>query len=284
MCTGNCNCSCDQITIPSLIGPGGTNGLNAFNGTTAQFTVPAINSNVTISVSDTNPFTGLWAITGQSIFIEDAGYYEVVSSTATSIVAKNMGSFKNTVPGTVVAFGKKVSPAGLTKNPGGILTFDYFNATAGTGSWQLFNNRTQVIDYEDYVLSVNNDTIEIDAFIYTDISGKSTNTSFRFRLDGVALLTTPISITYPPVSKETFKIRITRLNSTTLVFEAKQYHTPTSVVPTYGTTTVYDWSTIGTVTVADLDSPGNYPLSVDFQVNADLAHTLGWQSITSIKK
>jgi hypothetical protein len=277
MCTGNCNCSCDQITIPSISGPNGVDGLNAFTETTAQFTMPNVGSNVTITVSNVSPLTGLWAVPGQVIFVKNAGYFEVVSNTATTITITNLGYPGNTAPGTLLNSGLLVSPAGLASQ-GGMLQFNYFNATAGTGSFQLFNGSSQNIAYTDYALSTNGDTIEIDAFIFTNAGGKSSNTSFRFRLDGVALLTTPISIIYPELTRETFKIRITRVNSTTLIFEAKQYHAPTP------TTTVYDWSSIGTISVADLDSPGNYPLTVDFQVNADLAHTLGWQSITSIKK
>jgi len=34
MCTGNCNCSCDQITLAQISGPTGTDGLNAFTTTT----------------------------------------------------------------------------------------------------------------------------------------------------------------------------------------------------------------------------------------------------------
>jgi hypothetical protein len=277
MCSGNCNCSCDQVTIPSIAGANGVNGLNAFTETTAQFTMPNVGSNVTITVSNVSPLTGLWAVPGQIIFVKNAGYFEVVSNTATTITITNLGYTGNTAPGTLLITGLPVSPAGLASQ-GGMLQFNYFNATAGTGSFQLFNGSSQNIAYTDYVLSQNGDTIEIDAFIFTNAGGKSSNTSFRFRLDGVALLTTPISIIYPELTRETFKIRITRVSSTTLIFEAKQYHAPTP------TTTVYDWSSIGTISVADLDSPGNYPLTVDFQVNADLAHTLGWQSITSIKK
>lgn len=278
MCSGNCNCSCDQITLPSIAGANGTDGLNAFTETTAQFTMPNVGSNVTITVSNVSPLTGLWAVTGQVIFVLGAGYFQVVSRTATTITMTNLGYTGNTAPGTLFLIGLNVSPAGVSAPNGGILEFDYFNATAGTGSWQLFNGAQQSLNYTDYALAVNGDTIEVDAFIFTNGGGKSTDTLFRFRLDGVALLTTPISIVYPAVSRETFKIRITRVSSTTLIFEAKQYHAPTA------TTTVYDWSSIGTISVADLDSPGNYPLSVDFQVKADLAHTLGWQSITSTKK
>ena len=278
MCTGNCNCSCDQITIPSIAGPQGTNGLNAFTVTTAQFTVPAINSNVTLAVSNTNPNTGTWAIAGQSIYIQDAGYYEVVSSTATSIVAKNMGSIKNVAPGTVISTAKKVSPAGLTKNPGGVIAFDYFNEVAGTGSWQQFNSSNQEIDYEDYTLSINGDTINITTVIAGSPTVSST-TSLRLSFDGTILFTVPTS-NIPPglLSYVVFDVTLTRVSNTTFMFQGF-YRVISST-----TTQVYSVGSLSPVTIADLDSTGNYPLTVAPEVNSDIAWTLLTQTITSIKK
>lgn len=277
MCSGNCNCNCNQITLPSIQGEPGDNGLNSFTTTTASFVMPNIGSNVTITVSNTSPLTGSWAVTGQSIYVENAGYFVVVSSTDTTITITNNGIQGNVAPSTVVASGQDVSPAGISTLGSGQLVFDYFNATAGTGSFQLFNGSSQDINYTDYALSTNGDEIDVTAFIFTGGS-LSSNTSFKFRFDGTALLTTPTSISYSAITRVTFEIKLIRVTSTTLVFMAKQYKGETN-----GQTTVYDWSSIGTISVADLDSPGNYPLSVDFQVNSDVAATLGWQSIQSIK-
>jgi hypothetical protein len=279
MCTGNCNCSCDQITIPSIVGPNGVNGLNAFTTTTAQFIVPAIGANVTLAVSNSNPSTGSWAVPGQSVYIENAGYYTVVSSTTTSIVVTNTGTTGNTAPGTTVASGQQVSPAGVASSQGGRLQFNYFNATAGTGSYQLFGSSYQNINYTDYALAQDGDEVNVTGFIFTGAS-ISTDTYFKFRLDGAALLTTP-KITYSPITRVTFEIKIIRVTNTTIVFMAKQYNG--ELIQPVGQATVFDWSSIGTISVADLDNPGNYPLSVDFQVNSDVAATLGWQSIQSIK-
>ena len=278
MCSGNCNCNCDQITIPSVVGPNGVNGLNAFTTTTAQFIVPAIGSNVTLAVSNSNPSTGSWAVPGQSIFIENAGYYTVVSSTTTSIVVTNTGTTGNIAPGTTVVSGQQVSPAGVASSQGGRLQFNYFNATAGTGSYQLFGSSYQNINYTDYALAQDGDEIDVTGFIFTGNS-ISTDTYFKFRLDGTALLTTP-KITYSEITRVTFEIKIIRVTSTTIVFMAKQYN---GEIAPAGQTTTFDWSSIGTISVPDLDSPGSYPLSVDFQVNSDVAATLGWQSIQSIK-
>lgn len=277
MCQNNCNCNCDSITIPSIAGPAGVDGLNSFTQTTAQFTVPAINANVTLAVSNTNPYTGLWAQPNQDIFIQSAGYYRVVSSSATSIVVTNLGVSGNAVSGNVISNARYVVPAGYSFPSSGNIIFNYFNATAGTGSWQLFDGSSQDINYTDYALSTNGDEIEITGFIFTGLT-LSANTAFRFRLEGTALLTTPNTITYSGVSRVTFEIKLVRVTSTTMIFMAKQYKAEAN-----GQTTVYDWSTIGTITVADLDNQGNYPLSLDFQVNSNVAATLGWQKIKSNK-
>jgi len=88
------------------------NDFNAFTVTTGEFTVPNVSSNVTINVSALGQSTGIWAIAGQEIYIATAGYYRVVSSTATTIVATNVGTTGNAAPTTVIAIGSAVGPAG----------------------------------------------------------------------------------------------------------------------------------------------------------------------------
>jgi len=115
--TGN---DCGGLTCGE--GPAGADGLNSFTVTTAQFTVPAISSNVTINVSALGQATGIWAKVGEEIFIETAGYYRVVSATTTVIVATNVGTTGNATATTVIAIGSKVGPGGRQ------------GATGGTGS------------------------------------------------------------------------------------------------------------------------------------------------------
>ena len=277
MCTGNCNCSCDQITLPTIAGSAGVDGLNAFTTTTAQFTVPAIGANVTLAVSNTNPSTGSWAVPGQSIYIENAGYYTVVSSTTTSIVVTNSGTTGNTAPGTVVASGQQVSPAGIASPQSGTILYDYFVETAGTGSWQLFNGAQQSLDYDNYALAVNQDEINIKAFIYTPITVNPT-TRFRFRIDGNVIFTTTVK-NYYTFSRITFDITINRVSSTSFTIIAKEYLADLS-----GLVTTYDYSQTNAISITDLDNQGSYPLTFDFQVNSDVNNTLTWQSITSNKK
>ena len=67
---------------------------NALSLTTAAFTVPAINSNVTIALSATSPYQTAWMSVGGVIYIENAGYYRVVSFTSSSAVVTNLGNYR----------------------------------------------------------------------------------------------------------------------------------------------------------------------------------------------
>jgi hypothetical protein len=106
---GGCN-DCGGVELPD--GPAGIDGKNSFTVTTGAFNVPAIGADRTINVSALGQATGTWAVAGQTIFIEGAGYYEVVSSTHTTITATNLGTTGNAAPSALIALGKGVSPAG----------------------------------------------------------------------------------------------------------------------------------------------------------------------------
>ena len=110
MCTCASGNDCGGLTCGE--GPAGIDGLNSFTVTTADFTVPTIGQDVTINVSALGQATGIWARAGQEIFIATAGYYRVVSATATVIVATNVGATGNAAATTVIAIGSGVSPGG----------------------------------------------------------------------------------------------------------------------------------------------------------------------------
>lgn len=92
-------------------GTNGTDGENAFSSTTANFTQPAVNSNVAVTQTDTD-----WMTVGQAVFVETGGYYRVVSknlpSGGTIATLKNLGVSVNAAPTTVISSGSHVSPAG----------------------------------------------------------------------------------------------------------------------------------------------------------------------------
>lgn len=103
--------NCDDIQLPQ--GPAGSPGINAFTTTVANFTQPAVSSNVSVSVLNLNQFSGSWASVGQIVFVESGGYYQVVSVAAITLVLKNLGYAGNVSPTTIVSSGAKVSPAGI---------------------------------------------------------------------------------------------------------------------------------------------------------------------------
>jgi hypothetical protein len=90
-------------------GPAGTAGTNAFTFTSASFVQPSVNSNVTITVINTS-----WISVGQILYIENGGYYSVVSVPGTSsLTIKNLGYAGNASPSSTIPSVSKISPSGI---------------------------------------------------------------------------------------------------------------------------------------------------------------------------
>lgn len=113
----DCCGSCDDPVTVSVPGPAGsngaagaagTNGLNAYTTLTSGFTQPAVNANVSIAVVSSE-----WMSVGQDIFVQNGGYYQVVSKADTThATIKNLGYTANAAAGASVANASSVSPAG----------------------------------------------------------------------------------------------------------------------------------------------------------------------------
>lgn len=83
--------------------------MNAYTTTTAQFTMPAVSSNVSVSV-----VVSTWASVGQVVFVKNAGYFTVNSiPDSTHLSLNNLGYSGNAAPATVIATSQTVSPGGL---------------------------------------------------------------------------------------------------------------------------------------------------------------------------
>jgi Ubiquitin-activating enzyme E1 FCCH domain len=94
-----------HIQLPLGAASGGS---GAFTTTSANFTQPATNATVTVTMLAT-----AWFAVGQDLFIGGGGYYSVTSITdGTHAVLTNLGSTGNAAPGTTVSSGASVSPGG----------------------------------------------------------------------------------------------------------------------------------------------------------------------------
>lgn len=206
--------------------PNGIDGFNAYTVTTASYTQPAVNTNVTISVSNSGQYTGKWAVPNQTIFVENGGYYIVVSSTATSITMKYESDYATynqslTAAAGTVATNKRVSPAGKkggdgTNGTSGTTILYAYNDTTGTGNSNATGEDTlgtyTVLANE---LDVNGDQLDIDAyytysspnevvmrvkfggtvFTYTEQASLSTRNSLHVRISRISATSQMIVMT-----------------------------------------------------------------------------------------
>lgn len=110
----DCSCACpavETVLVPGTGGDPGTNGtdgLNVFTITSADFVVPAISSPVTVTVNDST-----WMVVGQNVFVQGAGYFSVASKpSSTSASLTYLDYSGNTAAGNTITAGAGVSPAG----------------------------------------------------------------------------------------------------------------------------------------------------------------------------
>ena len=118
--------------VPGNDGLPGADGINAYTATTADFQVPILNGNITVSVVNS-----AWMAVGQSVFIAGAGYFTVVSlPTTTSATLNYTNTAANTNVGATITAGAAVSPSGtsLTVVPG-ISNYNLGGSQALTNSY-----------------------------------------------------------------------------------------------------------------------------------------------------
>jgi collagen triple helix repeat protein len=103
-------------------GPPGPAGTSVATTTTASFTQPAVNANVSVTLN-----SGAGISTGLVLYIGGGGYYAVVSIAGNVATLQNLGYNVNASPGTVINSGANVGgtgpmgpvgPAGAAGTPG----------------------------------------------------------------------------------------------------------------------------------------------------------------------
>lgn len=115
-CNPCCGTATQTVDVPGVQGDdglNGTNGQNAYTTTTADFTVPAIGSNVTISV-----LSSAWMALGQFVVIDGPANFQVLAKpSASSVQLEFMGYTGDLSAGATVMSGATVSPAAAQFNP-----------------------------------------------------------------------------------------------------------------------------------------------------------------------
>lgn len=117
---GDCICPTPVTTeVPGSPGNNGINGYNSFSILQSQFMVPAINSNVSITVDQAT-----WEVVGQNVYVEGAGIFSVASVTGgsppTQLTLTYLNYQGNSNTGDTIATGAQISPAGT--QPQGLTT------------------------------------------------------------------------------------------------------------------------------------------------------------------
>jgi hypothetical protein len=88
-------------------GPPGPAGTTVATNTAANFTQPAVNSNVSVTLN-----SGLGVSTGLILYIQGGGYYSVQSIAGNVATLQNLGYAINSSPGTVINSGASVGGTG----------------------------------------------------------------------------------------------------------------------------------------------------------------------------
>lgn len=289
------SCNCGNVTLPT--GSNGLNGYNAFTVTTASFVLPAVGASVTIAVSASGQYTGIWAILGQIVYISDgvdAEYFEVTTAgTQTAIGVKNLGYVGTTV-GNTFGSGSKVSPAGLKgatgsgSNGTSLLSVFHGSSTLAGLGYATFTSGTVAVTAAQ--MSAVDDSLEIKAKFYYSAASAASNGNIRITIGGISV---SIFGSVEPFLSKPFpfldiRMLVTRIDATTANvrvegtssgFGVGSYASEIILTPP-ATIFTYEILAVGAITWAS----GN---NILFQaLVGDVSDTvkLGFYSVTSLKK
>lgn len=162
--------------INGIDGVDGVDGINSFTNLTANFIQPNLNNTVTITVENTS-----FLVSNIIIYIENTGYYKVVSITnSTQLVIENIGDTLIST-GTTITLNKKIIISGLkgstgaTGNTGsvtssvGSIVFDEISTTpsSATNKISIYNesNKIKTIDETGQILEIGSRSIPNKLFL-----------------------------------------------------------------------------------------------------------------------
>lgn len=260
-CTGTCSQSCGQPKLQS--GLNGKDGKNTYTFLTAGFTMPAVGSNVTVTVQNTGQFTNQWAGVGGVLYIPTAGYFLVIGITGTNqITLQNLGYPSNAAPTTSIVSGLLVQVAGIRGETGtgtagadgttNLHTVVDITKTATTGGF---------VSMDTYPLPANElsndgDALNIQVCVQLDLIQSSisflTPNVITVEFDGVSLFADGVFNSLPLLNnstKITFDIRLIRTGATTAscVIKVCSFVSSTDTSQFYYTFTGLDFTQINTI-------------------------------------
>lgn len=138
-CGPACCTTVPPVQVPGLEGDAGlasedgSNGVSAYTIVLDDFIIPAIGSNVTVTVA-----SSVWMVVGQKIFVgdgTDSGYFEVVSKPGvSSVVLQFLGYADDSAPGATIDAGAGVSPGGTQPALSAALPTALTDNSTGTAS------------------------------------------------------------------------------------------------------------------------------------------------------
>lgn len=109
--TGQCCPTLEVVQVPGAPGTdgaAGTNGLDSIDFLQSDLVVPAIGDSVGAIITNNERFT-----TGQNIFLEGAGTFNLTSKTGTTVVTLTYLNYvSNTAAGDTISAGAQLSPGG----------------------------------------------------------------------------------------------------------------------------------------------------------------------------
>lgn len=200
---------CDSPTSVAIPGPQGDDGadgapgISAFTVTTADFIVPAISANETISVGNS-----AWMTPGQNVFVEDAGVFEVVSlPNANQFVGTYLDYNGNTNSGNTITTGASVSPSGtqpVIANPLLIANGGTSASTKATAQVALGLGQSLTSDFDDAL-----------AYDITNAVSQITGMSVTVPAAGVYRIDACITVLYTGVTFAASRLLTIRVRNTT---------------------------------------------------------------------